>query len=178
MGRAEQQRVRKQGLDESIKRLSIQSPILFACEVAHRRQTNHVLCSWFIKQRNCHKSIALFPPHLHTVPDPPQNLMDIEYGTRNINVRWDPPTIHFNSLIDTLRGSVDNLTYYVRVGEQEIATNVTEVNLTSADGLLPGTQYTIQVCTYVYCGICVHAFIIKWVPPECNCGQMCQPHQQ
>jgi len=85
--------------------------------------------------------------------------METEYGTRNINVRWDPPTIHFNSLTDTLRGSVDNLTYYVRVGEQEIATNETEVNLTSADGLLPGTQYTIQVCTYVYCGIGVHAFI-------------------
>ena len=66
--------------------------------------------------------------------------MEIEYGTQNINVRWDPPTIQLNFLTDTLRGSVDNLTYYVRVGEQEIATNVTEVNLTSADGLLPGTQ--------------------------------------
>ena len=85
--------------------------------------------------------------------------MEIEYGTQNIYVRWDPPTTFLNSLTNTLRGSVDNLTYYVRVGEQEIATNVTEVNLTSADGLLPGTQYTIQVCTYVYCGICVHAFI-------------------
>ena len=73
--------------------------------------------------------------------------MEIEYGTRNINVRWDPPTVHFNSLSDTLRGSVDNLTYYVRVWEQEIVTIVTGVNLTSADGLLPGTQYTIQVST-------------------------------
>ena len=42
-------------------------------------------------------------------------------------------------------------TYYVRVGEQEIATNVTGVNLTSADGLLPGTQYTIQVSTCHAC---------------------------
>jgi len=73
--------------------------------------------------------------------------MEIEYGTRNINIRWDPPTISFNFLTDTLRGSVDNLNYYVRVGEQEIATNVAEVNLTSSNGLLPGTQYNIQVRT-------------------------------
>ena len=93
----------------------------------------------------------MFPPHLHTVPDPPRNLTEIEYGTQNINVRWDLPTTFLNSLSDTLRGSVDNLTYYVRVGEQEIATNETEVNLTSADGLLPGTQYTIQVSTCHAC---------------------------
>ena len=93
----------------------------------------------------------MFPPHLHTVPDPPWNLMEIEYGTRNINVRWDPPITLLNSLSDTLRGSMDNLTYFVRVGEQEIATNVTEVNLTSADGLLPGTLYNIQVSTCHAC---------------------------
>ena len=76
--------------------------------------------------------------------------MEIEYGTQNINVKWDPPVTTFNSFTNTLRGSVSNLTYYVRVGEQEIATKETEVNLTSADGLLPGTLYTIEVRTCVY----------------------------
>ena len=121
--------------------------------------------------------------------------MEIEYGTRNINIRWDPPTIFFNSLTDTLRGSVDNLTYYVRVGEQEIATNVTEVNLTSADGLLPGTQYTIEVSTCHACYMYIHikcllvknlrTLAILWLcilliltpPSVITAGQLRQPHQ-
>ena len=84
-------------------------------------------------------------PHTCTVPDPPRNVIALEYGTQNTNVKWPPPETRFINIANTLRGPVENLLYYVRVGEREIATNESEVNLTSADGLLPGTPYTIGV---------------------------------
>ena len=82
---------------------------------------------------------------IYTVPDPPRNVHALEYGTQNISVRWAPPDIQFDDITNTLRGPSERLSYYVRVGQQEIATNENEVNLTRADGLLPGTMYTIEV---------------------------------
>ena len=96
-----------------------------------------------IYQYQC--STCLHFPHTCTVPDPPRNVSTLKYGTQNINVKWAPPDTRFDNIANTLRGPVENLLYYVRVGEREIATSENEVNLTSVDGLLPGTLYTIEV---------------------------------
>ena len=104
---------------------------------------------------------------LAAVPDPPESLSVVNYGTHMLKATWSPPREVFDD--------ESQVRYCITARAHNSSFNVTfKANTTSralmVTGLLPGTMYTVEVCclnnsvTFDCVCACVHV---------CVCACMC-----
>ena len=79
---------------------------------------------------------------LATVPEAPQSLSVVTYGTRALRVSWDPPLAVFDD--------ESNVRYNITASSNNVQTRSVQTSSHLAreqdvTGLEPGTLYTVQV---------------------------------
>ena len=88
-----------------------------------------------------HESVLFTPPcTLPTVPDPPQSLSVVNYGTSQLRATWVPP----NEVFDDESQVRYNIIASTGTGSDVTVQNASREQVIT--GLQPGTTYTVMVC--------------------------------